>query len=140
MVGRDHRHGIGDENLCSGGEVGGVGSYAIPALSSGCDARPKPSRSAPCLPFGNRGGLLARRGSEDLLQHLPLHRLLDDRHLPETAVDALHAIAGDEDERNLARHQHVGDRIDELAPEIDVDDAGVDVVVHGRDHGLRHPG
>src|SRR6266508_6730511 len=83
-------------------------------------------------------GLVAMRGDEYLLQYLPLHRLLDDRHLSESAVDTLHTVAGDEYEWNFPRHQHVGDRINELSPELDVDDAGVDIIMDGRDHGLRH--
>src|SRR5262249_60150455 len=85
--------------------------------------------AGPVSPLGEFRGFAALGGDEDLLQHLPLHRLLDDRHVIESAVDALDAVAGDEDERNIPRRQHVGDRVDEFASEIDVDDAGVDVVM-----------
>src|SRR6266511_3370512 len=39
-------------------------------------------------PLGQLGRLGGRGGNEDLLQHLPLHRLLDDRHVSEPVVDA----------------------------------------------------
>ena len=89
--------------------------------------------------MGEFRGLAAVGGDEDLLQHLPLHRLLDDRHVAEPTIDALDAIAGDENERNFPRRQHVGDRVDEFSAEIDVNDARIDVVVHGSDHGLGQP-
>src|SRR5215510_7318219 len=120
--------------------------------SSGCEARPS-RKSARALRLRLPSGLtdgrcaiaaetlgpapplgecrrLALGGDEDPLQHLPLHRLLDDRHIAEPAIDAFDSIAGDEDERNLARRQYVGDGIDEFASEVDVDDAGVNVLVH----------
>ena len=39
----------------------------------------------------------------------------------------------------MPRLEHVGDRIDEFSAEIDVDDAGVDFLMHGRDHGFGNP-
>src|SRR5882672_5571373 len=68
---------------------------------------------APARPLG----CIAIGGDEDILQLLPLHRLLDDGYGGEAAVDALDAIARDEDERDFPRHQHVGDGIDELSSE-----------------------
>src|SRR5215470_19725912 len=100
-------------------------------LTGGCGATETAGAISPLREFR---GLAAVGRDEDLLQHLPLHRLLDDRHVAEPAVNALDTIAGDENERNFARRQHVGDRIDEFSAEIDVDDARIDVVVHGGDH------
>src|SRR2546430_1825528 len=105
-------------------------------LTGGCGAT---ETAGAISPLGEFRGLAAVGGDEDLLQHLPLHRLLDDRHVAEPTIDALDAIAGDENERNFPRRQHVSDRVDEFSAEIDVNDARIDVVVHGSDHGLGQP-
>src|SRR5262245_49808919 len=76
-------------------------------------------------PLGKARGIAARVWNEYSLQHLALHGFLDDRYVAEPAVDALDAVPGHEHEGDFSRRQHVGDRIDELSPELDVDDAGV---------------
>ena len=70
---------------------------------------------------------------------MTLDRLLNDRHIAEARLDALHAVAGHEHEWNVTRFEYIGDRIHEFAAEIDVDYARVDFFVHGGDHGLRQP-
>src|SRR6476659_5068828 len=50
-------------------------------------------------------------GPEDFLQHLPLDRLLQDRHLAESIVHRVSLEAGDEDEGNATRRQNLGDWI-----------------------------
>src|SRR6516164_858009 len=105
-------------------------------LPGGCGATETAGAISPLREFRS---LAPAGGDEDLLQHLPLHRLLHDRHIAEPAVDALDAIAGYENERNFPRHQHVGDRVDEFSAEIDIDDTRIDIVVHGGDHGLGQP-
>src|SRR5215469_18238688 len=84
-------------------------------LPGGCGATETAGAKSPLREFRS---LAPVGGDEDLLQHLPLHRLLHDRHIAEPAVDALDAIAGYENERNFPRHQHVGDRVDEFSAEI----------------------
>src|SRR5713101_2092879 len=92
--------------------------------------------SAPKFPFGECARLLAIGGDEDVLQRLPLDRFLDDGHRAKSAVNALDTVTGDEDEWNAAGNEDVGHGINEFSAEIDVDDPGVDFIVHGRNHGL----
>src|SRR4051794_38062950 len=91
-------------------------------LASGWTGRCSAADAA-AIPALSKGRGLALRGHENLLQVRALHRLLDDRYVREPALDALNAIARDENERNVTRHQHVRDRVDEFSSQVDVDDA-----------------
>ena len=51
-------------------------------------------------------------------------------------LDLLGAVTGDEDEWDAIGGEHVSQRIDQLAAEIDVEDRRVDPVVAQRDHRL----
>ena len=71
-------------------------------------------------------------GHEQLLQDLPLHWLLDNRDARKAGFHAFHAIARDEDKRNVARDKHIGDGVDEVAAEVDIDNACVDILMSTR--------
>src|SRR5258708_26926971 len=81
-------------------------------LTGGCGAT---ETAGAISPLGEFCGLAAVGGDEDLLQHLPLHRLLDDRHVAEPTIDSLDAVAGDENERNFPRPHHRRDRVDRFS-------------------------
>src|SRR5260370_23632129 len=89
-------------------------------LTGGCGAT---ETAGAISPLGEFCGLAAVGGDEDLLQHFPLHRLLDDRHVAEPTIHALDAVAGDANGRNFPRRPPVGHRADEFSAELYVDGA-----------------
>src|SRR5437868_3965735 len=72
------------------------------------------------------------------IERRALHRLFqnfDERVAP---VDAFAAVSRHEHERDAAVEQAVGDRIDELATQIDVEDRSLRRIVLDGPHGVRH--
>src|SRR5713226_7610865 len=88
------------------------------------------------FPVAECGRLLAIGRDEEFFLRLSLHRLLDDGHGAKSAVDALHTVTGDKDEWNAPGDEDVGHWINEFSAEIDVDDSGIDIIVHGCNHRL----
>ena len=81
----------------------------------------------PTSPRGSGCHHAIRVWREDLLQHIPLDRLLQERHAAETDIDAVGVVTGDEHKRHAALFQYFGDRIDEPVAEIDIEDGRVEV-------------
>ena len=67
-------------------------------------------------------------GTKDLLQHIPLDRLLQERHAAEPDIDAVGVVTGDEHKRHAALFQNLGDRIDQPVAEIDIEDGRVEMI------------
>src|SRR5580700_3102045 len=65
-----------------------------------------------------RAGLARRK---DLLQHIALDGLLQDRHAAKSGIDAVGIVAGDEHERHTAFFQDFCDGIDQPVAEIDIE-------------------
>src|SRR2546429_10007720 len=82
-------------------------------LTGGCGAT---ETAGAISPLGEFRGLAAVGGDEELLPHLPLHPLLDDRHVAATTIDALDALNRDEKQRKFPRPPHASDRGDEIFP------------------------
>src|SRR5690349_14118663 len=72
-----------------------------------------------------RALLAPRRLREDRGQHLSLDRLFQDTDRRVARIDAFAAVARHEDEWNAAIEQAIGDRVDQLSGEIDVEDRRV---------------
>src|SRR6476661_542812 len=65
-----------------------------------------------------------------------LERLLHMRHVAEAVRDGGAAVAGGEDERDAGFAEPVGDREGHLAPQIDVEDRAVDLLLIDEPQGV----
>src|SRR5437868_11793195 len=65
---------------------------------------------------------------EQPLQNVPLDRLLQDRDVGKSTVDAFRIIASHEHKRHAAGGQHLGDRIDQIATKIDVQNGRIQLI------------
>ncbi len=80
-----------------------------------------------CDGAGSASGALREVPADQIFQIRKVEGLLDERGIGIPPRYPRRPVAGDEDERKLQRPQPVGQRIDVLAPELDVEDGAVQV-------------
>src|SRR5262249_52403753 len=102
------------------------------------------ARGLPLGPFGpefrwprgaavvaDRVSPIVAADDEHRFQHLTFDRFLQDRHVGESPIDAFRPVSGDKDEWNSPCGKQVGNRVDHLAIEIDVEDRRVNGGIAG---------
>src|SRR4029079_7706007 len=75
-------------------------------------------------------------GVKQVMERAPVERLLQEWNIGVAGFDAFHPIASDEYDGHALRRQYVGDRIDQLAAKVDIENRSVEMRVGGCSHGL----
>src|SRR6266511_689218 len=108
----------------------------ILSLRMPCNGSSEPRKFCPGQ-FVRCGGHLRVAGDvKEILQRSFVEGLLQQWNVGIAGLDAFHSISRDKHDGHPLRAQKIGDRINQLTSEVDIQDGGVEMRVTRRSHGL----